>query len=154
MSTLTCCGRFFPMGSQCCAVCGSWIPFQQQFPNDTPTEMRPGSYLCCQSCFSLQPVRALPNYREPSTVTSAALLFTKEEINAAQKEVQQRMAAAAKEEVGTTHVDNRVEEEAFCESCGVHRKCKVFARQIRSADEGQTIFYQCTACRAEWQLNS
>lgn len=63
-------------------------------------------------------------------------------------------ASHAPHRSGTTEVDNRIIEEAFCEKCGVHRPCKSFARQTRSADEGQTIFYQCTICSSEWQQNS
>ncbi|CAD2212957.1 Transcription factor S-II (TFIIS), putative [Angomonas deanei] len=55
---------------------------------------------------------------------------------------------------GEVAVDNRVLEEAYCEKCGDMRSCRSYARQIRSADEGQTIFYQCTTCKSEWQHNS
>ncbi|KEG08986.1 DNA-directed RNA polymerase [Trypanosoma grayi] len=149
--------RVLAMGSACCALCGNWMPQQQQQQQHQQHGNHRHHYTTtwCQRCNTLQSPAHEAYPREACSNTAAALLFTPAEIRAAQVEVQARAAeATTTATVGTTHVDNRVLEEAFCESCGVHRHCKVFARQTRSADEGQTIFYQCTKCRAEWQLNS
>ncbi|RNE99267.1 DNA-directed RNA polymerase [Trypanosoma conorhini] len=141
------------MGSACCASCGAWMPQQRGSPSSSPA-------MWCQQCgthnYNNSGIHG-PYTCDARNNTAAALLFTPEEIRAAQAEVLTALAKTditAEMAVGNTHVDNRVLEEAFCDTCGVHRQCKVFARQIRSADEGQTIFYQCTKCNAEWQLNS
>ncbi|ESL08865.1 DNA-directed RNA polymerase [Trypanosoma rangeli SC58] len=145
--------RVLSMGSTCCASCGAWMSQQGSLSSSSAA-------MWCQQCGIHNNDNS--GIHEPYTCdarnnTAAALLFAPEEIRAAQAEV---LMARAKTDrtvevaVGSTHVDNRVLEEAFCDTCGVHRQCKVFARQIRSADEGQTIFYQCTMCNAEWQLNS
>ncbi|KAH9598006.1 zinc finger protein [Trypanosoma melophagium] len=154
MSTFTF-SRALALGSTYCAVCGQWVSQQNGNQHTSMT--------WCQYCGSVQSSETGTQYEsyllDACNNTSAALLFTPAEIRAAEAEVISRRrkanAAGGREAtLGTTQVDNRVLEEAFCENCGVHRQCKVFARQTRSADEGQTIFYQCTKCHSEWQLNS
>ncbi|ORC91367.1 DNA-directed RNA polymerase [Trypanosoma theileri] len=160
MSTFTS-ARALALGSTYCAVCGQWVSQQNNNPHSSTN--------WCQHCGSMQTSEPGNHHHhhyydnaymfEASNNTSAALLFTPAEIRAAQEEVIARRkkinaAEGGETTVGITQVDNRVLEEAFCENCGVHRQCKVFARQTRSADEGQTIFYQCTKCQSEWQLNS
>ncbi|EAN90661.1 putative DNA-directed RNA polymerase I subunit [Trypanosoma cruzi] len=151
--------RFLSMGSMYCAVCGAWMPQQKSLTSPPPV-------MWCQQCGTYHQQNNNNNSGDgvyetstgsASNNTAAALLFTPKEVRAAQAEVMMARAKAGTTvgtAVGSTHVDNRVLEEAFCGTCGVHRQCKVFARQIRSADEGQTIFYQCITCNAEWQLNS
>ncbi|CBH18049.1 DNA-directed RNA polymerase I subunit, putative [Trypanosoma equiperdum] len=142
---------YFSMGSRCCIACGQWIPSEHDMPRSGSAA---AGGLQCRRCNVVQPERPMPDFEKASEVTTAALLFTKAEIDAAWKSVKHSLEEARREDVGVAQTDNRVEEEAFCEKCGVPRKCKVFARQIRSADEGQTVFYQCTSCDSEWQLNS
>lgn len=50
--------------------------------------------------------------------------------------------------------DTRQTEDALCDKCGQVRKCHTHALQIRGADEGQTIFYECSHCHHQWSLNS
>jgi len=40
-----------------------------------------------------------------------------------------------------------------CEDCG-GTDISYTSKQTRSADEGQTIFYECVACKHCWQQNS
>ena len=40
-----------------------------------------------------------------------------------------------------------------CNKCG-HGKMKFFTMQLRSADEGQTVFYTCCKCEYTYSLNS
>ena len=40
-----------------------------------------------------------------------------------------------------------------CPECGAH-KVGFYTKQLRGADEGQTIFYECPECNHKWNENS
>ena len=40
-----------------------------------------------------------------------------------------------------------------CPKCG-NPEMEYFTMQLRSADEGQTIFYTCVSCRWKWKQDS
>ncbi|KAG9397669.1 DNA-directed RNA polymerase, subunit C11/M/9 [Carpediemonas membranifera] len=44
-----------------------------------------------------------------------------------------------------------VEEE--CPKCG-HNQCSFITMQMRSVDEGQTVFYTCLKCGYRWSVNN
>nr|CCC95615.1 hypothetical protein, unlikely [Trypanosoma congolense IL3000] len=138
--------KMFALGSRCCVVCGHWVPLRSK---DKPTIAGK-----CALCGYALPIEPPIIVEEAHMNTAAAVLFTSEEIKMVQESVRQHLGNASSCDAFRTHTDNRVEEEVYCEKCAAHRRCKMFARQIRSADEGQTIFYQCTKCNSEWQLNS
>lgn len=167
----------FSLGTLSCAVCGQAFPIQTNPWQRTTcsccgTLHEPGTHTAFQR--HLRAARGTPGVNVQnkvcSTNTAAAMFFTEKEVALAAQYIKDTLgdevetgvpsstAAGAKggiaKRAGQTEVDNRVIEDAFCETCGVHRPCKTFARQTRSADEGQTIFFQCTKCNSEWQQNS
>lgn len=165
----------FTMGTLSCAVCGTiFSPLRTSSENTT----------YCRSCGTSYAHRAEPlangavgnrfPQREQAhiakreggggmSLSSApgfsleGTIFSPGSLKAAEKAVQERLnslTSVTGKTAGVTEVDNRVLEETFCGTCGKHTLCRSFARQTRSADEGQTIFFQCTVCKSEWQHNS
>jgi DNA-directed RNA polymerase I subunit RPA12 len=49
--------------------------------------------------------------------------------------------------------DARATVEETCPKCG-HGHAKYSTLQMRSADEGQTIFYECQGCAHVWSVNA
>ncbi|KAG5464265.1 hypothetical protein LSCM1_00446 [Leishmania martiniquensis] len=169
----------YTLGTLSCAVCGHAFPihtnaWQRSTCGCCGTLHEPGTHSAFRH--HLQAPRGASggvhtNAKVCALNTSAALFFTETEVSAAVEHIRQALGDAASAgasppfgsapgtaggatRAGITEVDDRIIEEAFCETCGSHRPCKTFARQTRSADEGQTIFFQCTKCNSEWQQNS
>lgn len=44
--------------------------------------------------------------------------------------------------------------EKYCNKCGTLTDQTYFTAQLRSADEGQTVFYRCTKCLIQTSENS
>ncbi|KAL7707528.1 DNA-directed RNA polymerase I subunit [Lotmaria passim] len=169
----------FSLGTLGCAVCGQAFPtrtnaWQKSTCTCCGTLHEPGTFTAFQRQ-QCTPHGVSVNHKVCSTNTAAAMFFTEEEVRQATKYITDALGdefvsggngasssasptagatGAITKRAGQMEVDNRVIEDAFCETCGVHRPCKTFARQTRSADEGQTIFFQCTKCGSEWQQNS
>lgn len=40
-----------------------------------------------------------------------------------------------------------------CVSCG-HQGLSFYTMQLRSADEGQTVFFECLKCKHTWSVNT
>lgn len=165
----------FGLGTLGCAVCGHAFPihtnaWQRSTCATCGTAHEPGSYTAFQRHQQQGGSRGVRvQHKVCTTNTAAAMFFTEKEVALATKYIQDTLgevlgssAAASStggksafaKRAGQTEVDNRIIEDAFCETCGEHRPCKSFARQTRGADEGQTIFFQCTKCGSEWQQNS
>jgi DNA-directed RNA polymerase I subunit RPA12 len=170
----------FGLGTLGCAVCGQAFPISTSALQRTMCACcgalhEPGSYSAFQQQRRASSVAGASGVKARekacSTNTAAAMFFTEKEVTLAMQHIESLLgdelvngastssAAGVKaggitKRAGQMEVDNRVIEDAFCETCGVHRPCKTFARQTRSADEGQTIFFQCTKCGSEWQQNS
>jgi len=55
----------------------------------------------------------------------------------------------------TVALDNRVRAtvDEVCPKCG-HRGLEFYTMQLRSADEGQTVFYECTECGHKYSTNT
>eukprot|EP00002_Diphylleia_rotans_P006761 TRINITY_DN16144_c0_g1_i1.p1 TRINITY_DN16144_c0_g1~~TRINITY_DN16144_c0_g1_i1.p1 ORF type:complete len:116 (-),score=14.58 TRINITY_DN16144_c0_g1_i1:82-429(-) len=52
-----------------------------------------------------------------------------------------------------TIVDQRATVKEICPKCQ-HNKLRFSTAQLRSADEGQTVFYQCTRCMYKFSVNN
>jgi DNA-directed RNA polymerase subunit M/transcription elongation factor TFIIS len=123
------------LGSLFCPICGGM--FSLQTSNSSTS--------ACPCCSTL----VYPNTgRDAGGLTSG-------DIRKAEGMVSSMLAANGAVTIGKQAAgDNRVVEDALCEKCGKFRPCHTYARQTRGADEGQTIFYECTVCKSEWSLNS
>lgn len=42
----------------------------------------------------------------------------------------------------------------LCDKCGTEQEVRYYEQQLRSADEGTTVFYTCTACGNRWNTNN
>ena len=42
----------------------------------------------------------------------------------------------------------------MCDGCGKEQKIRYYEKQLRSADEGSTVFYTCTHCGKKWNTNN
>ncbi len=51
----------------------------------------------------------------------------------------------------TSRVRSTVDE--ACVKCG-HRGLEFYTMQLRSADEGSTVFYECPKCQHTWNQNN
>ncbi|KIW01923.1 uncharacterized protein PV09_06764 [Verruconis gallopava] len=55
--------------------------------------------------------------------------------------------------VGESSKDNEQEASEPCEKCGAY-EVRFHTLQIRSADEGSTVFYTCHKCGHKWNTNN
>ncbi|PVU94110.1 hypothetical protein BB561_002792 [Smittium simulii] len=54
--------------------------------------------------------------------------------------------------ISEEHVEKATIEE-LCSKCG-NNQMTFYTMQLRSADEGQTVFYQCTKCNYQYRVNN
>jgi DNA-directed RNA polymerase subunit M/transcription elongation factor TFIIS len=54
---------------------------------------------------------------------------------------------------GATKARARQTVDEPCVQCG-HGKLEFYTMQLRSADEGQTVFYECLKCKHKWSVNN
>ena len=108
-----------------CPVCGALLP-------NLPTI---GQVVNCLACKAEVPIKLFSD-----TETSYTVVFNKRDINKNKKK------AGDDEEEGPT-VDRK------CPKCGFE-KMSYAALQLRSADEGQTVFFTCLKCKFKESENS
>lgn len=107
-----------------CAACGALLP---SLPET-------GHSVTCRACQYQAPISSFVN-RE----TAYTVVFNKRENTA-------RRRGDDEEEEGPTV-------ERKCPKCG-HDKMSYAALQLRSADEGQTVFFTCLKCKYKESENS
>ena len=61
--------------------------------------------------------------------------------------------ARAEEEEATLHGRTRATVDEPCPKCG-YEQLEFYTLQLRSADEGQTVFYECTSCGHKYSQNN
>eukprot|EP00753_Platysulcus_tardus_P022485 PLAT9686.1.p2 GENE.PLAT9686.1~~PLAT9686.1.p2 ORF type:complete len:146 (-),score=42.38 PLAT9686.1:60-458(-) len=61
--------------------------------------------------------------------------------------------AAAREDDGLNAASGRATVDEPCVKCG-HGQLLFYTMQLRSADEGQTVFYECPKCSHKWSVNN
>lgn len=97
---------------------------------------------CCQYESNLSFMRGnLPSNTTVSPDTPMA--------NWARSEEEQARVAATSNSASR----NRATVEEPCIQCG-HPEVGFYTVQLRSVDEGQTVFYECPACKHTWSVNN
>ena len=146
--------RLLPQGTLLCPACGDVFPLHSSC-----------AIMSCNRCNAKVDIGSRLSSTAPGAVDVVRDLV------AAAKEANERhqrerlsvvvgndgaLGASAASEIAASKKkkDTRQTEDCLCEKCGVVRKCFTYALQIRGADEGQTIFYECSSCSTKWSLNS
>ncbi|TFK38638.1 DNA-directed RNA polymerase I kDa polypeptide, partial [Crucibulum laeve] len=120
---------------------------------------KPGSLLFCPNCGTLL---ALPrdgetivvceqcNHEEPASSYEDIIITTRSHSDAFPSALRQKRKTQTK-----THEkgDQGTLVSEKCPNCG---DLKAYSKemQLRSADEGSTIFYTCASCKHGWRINN
>ncbi|KCV70478.1 hypothetical protein H696_02819 [Fonticula alba] len=120
-------------GPPFCALCGSLLSI--------PTHDKTAS---CPTCLHLTPAK---EFEDAINITqSRPGFFEKHRVGHAS-----RRAAAA--ELAAAELGKGATVREICPKCG-HDEMSFRTMQLRSADEGATIFYTCTKCSYTYKLNN
>jgi len=111
-----------------CPGCGALLP-----------PLPPSGSLRCLACRSPVPIEQFADVE-----TSYTIVFNKLE--------NVKKASAVKDDDEHDEADGPVVERT-CPKCG-HQKMSYAALQLRSADEGQTVFFTCLKCKHKESENS
>jgi|GEM_PF-3364048 len=60
---------------------------------------------------------------------------------------------ASSEIVMSDRTKQRATVQETCQDCG-HDTASFYTMQLRSVDEGQTVFYECLKCSSKWSQNN
>jgi len=117
-----------------CPGCGALLP-----------PLPPSGPMRCLACKSAVPIEQFANIE-----TSYTIVFNKREN--VEKAAAAAAAAAGKDDDEHDEADGPVVERT-CPKCGF-QKMSYAALQLRSADEGQTVFFTCLKCKHKESENS
>ena len=62
-------------------------------------------------------------------------------------------SSTQQEQEAALHTRTRATVDEPCPKCG-HPQLEFYTLQLRSADEGQTVFYECPSCRHKYSQNN
>lgn len=111
-----------------CGVCGTFFDLRQN-----------GTHYTCRKCGTMK------------TCAGTRLMFTR-----SIAEYPLATAWLEKELAAHEPVDVHAQRALVSEECGKckHPKMYFWTQQLRSADEGQTVFYECPNCNNRLSINS
>ncbi|KAF4623571.1 hypothetical protein D9613_001558 [Agrocybe pediades] len=125
----------------------------------TSSAHKVGSLLFCPNCGTLL---SLPRdgesfvtceqcaYQEPASSYENVVITTHSHPEAFPSALRQKRKTQTKHH-DTGDMGTLVSEK--CPACG-HMEAYSKEKQLRSADEGSTIFYTCTSCKHGWRVNN
>lgn len=136
-----------------CTDCGNLL--------ETNTSRK--TYLTCEVCGAqnkgrqyfngdLVAVRHAHNISDTQTDTSAKKIVTHSKPSAFPSTLRTRLRSDVQEvDEGAIQTDAIIDR--ACEKCG-HPQTRYYTQQLRSADEGTTVFYTCPKCSHKWNENN